>query len=103
MTAGHYAYDPLGRRISKHRVSKDGTEADRTEFPWDDSALAEQIVPDGRVTTWGYAPGSHRPVVQTAHLPHDTSGNTSFLTRLAEESDCEFAPRLYAVVRDRPV
>ncbi|MFF3366491.1 hypothetical protein [Streptomyces misionensis] len=70
---------------------------------WDDSALAEQIVPDRRVTTWDYAPGTHRPVTQTDHLPHDTSGTTSFLTRLAEESDCELAPRLYAVVRNRPV
>ncbi|MEU2223331.1 DUF6531 domain-containing protein [Streptomyces sp. NPDC018347] len=96
----HYAYDPLGRRISKQRVSKDGTEADRTEFSWDDSALAEQTVPDGRVTTWDHAPGTHRPVAQTDHLPHDTSGNTSFLTRLAEESDCGPAPRLYAVVTD---
>ncbi|MEU7560939.1 DUF6531 domain-containing protein [Streptomyces eurythermus] len=96
----HYAYDPLGRRISKHRVSKDGTEADRTEFSWDDSALAEQTVPDGRITTWDYAPGTHRPVAQTDQLPHNTSGNTSFLTRLAEESDPGYAPRLYAVVTD---
>ncbi|MFE1451542.1 hypothetical protein [Streptomyces olivaceoviridis] len=60
----HYAYDPLGRRISKHRVSKNGTETDRTEFSWDDSALAERTVPDGRVTTWDYAPGTHRPVAR---------------------------------------
>ncbi|MGW5434301.1 hypothetical protein ACWET9_45455 [Streptomyces sp. NPDC004059] len=27
-----YAYDPLGRRISKHRVAVDGLAADRTAF-----------------------------------------------------------------------
>ncbi|ALO95105.1 hypothetical protein SHL15_4003 [Streptomyces hygroscopicus subsp. limoneus] len=96
----HYAYDPLGRRISKHRVSKNGTETDRTEFSWDDSALAERTVPDGRVTTWDYAPGTRRPVAQTDHLPQDVPGNTSFLARLAEESDPGHGLRLLAVVTD---
>ncbi|MFI0164275.1 DUF6531 domain-containing protein [Streptomyces sp. NPDC017095] len=95
-----YAYDPLGRRVSKHRVSMDGTETDRTEFSWDDFALAERSAPDGRVTTWDYAPGTHRPVAQTDHLPQDASGNTSVLARLAEETDPGHAPRLHAVVTD---
>ena len=60
-----YAYDPLGRRISKHRLADDGTAADRTDFTWDDTRLAEQTGPDGKVITWDYAPGTHRPLAQT--------------------------------------
>ncbi|WP_234384925.1 DUF6531 domain-containing protein [Streptomyces sp. MMG1121] len=95
-----YAYDPLGRRISKHRVAEDGSETDRTEFSWDDSAMAEQTVPDGQVTTWDYTPGTHRLVAQTDHIPTGAPDNTSFLARLAEESDPGRTPRFHAVVTD---
>ncbi|QJS10814.1 RHS repeat protein [Streptomyces argyrophyllae] len=95
-----YAYDPLGRRVSKHRVSKNGTDTDRTEFTWEDSALAERTLSDGRVTTWDYAPGTHRPVAQTDHLPQGAPDNTSFLARLANESDPGHRPQLHAVVTD---
>ncbi|MEV7504783.1 DUF6531 domain-containing protein [Streptomyces sp. NPDC093018] len=95
-----YAYDPLGRRISKHRVTEAGSETDRTEFSWDDSALAEQTVPDGQVITWDYTPGTHRLVAQTDHIPTGAPDNTSFLARLAEESDPGRAPRFHAVVTD---
>ncbi|MEU1373178.1 DUF6531 domain-containing protein [Streptomyces triculaminicus] len=60
-----YAYDPLGRRVSK-RCSSDGAE---TFFSWDDTRLAEQLSPDGTVTTWDYAPATDRPVAQTDHRP----------------------------------
>ncbi|MFC7865227.1 DUF6531 domain-containing protein [Streptomyces murinus] len=96
----HYAYDPLGRRISKRRVAMDGSETCRTEFSWDDSALAEQTAPDGQVTTWDYVPGTHRPVAQTDHAATGTSDNTSFLARLAEETDPGRTPRFHAVVTD---
>ncbi|MFI1767959.1 RHS repeat-associated core domain-containing protein [Streptomyces sp. NPDC020800] len=95
-----YAYDPLGRRISKHRVAEDGSETDRTNFSWDDSALAEQTVPDGPVTTWDYMPGTHRPAAQTDHMPTGAQDNTSFLARLADESDPGRTPRFHAVVTD---
>ncbi|MGV9349366.1 DUF6531 domain-containing protein [Streptomyces spiralis] len=95
----HYAYDPLGRRVSKHRVVEDGSVADRTEFTWDDTTLAERTAPDGAVTTWEYAPGTHRPVAQTDHRP-SPSANTSYLARLATESDPAGAARFHSVVTD---
>ncbi|MEV4341189.1 hypothetical protein [Streptomyces sp. NPDC049590] len=57
-----YAYDPLGRRISKHRVADDCSAADRAHFFWEDLCLAEQATADDWVTTWDYAPDSPRPV-----------------------------------------
>ncbi|WP_079152284.1 DUF6531 domain-containing protein [Streptomyces sp. RTd22] len=60
-----YAYDPLGRRISKHRLTEDGTAADALHFTWEDTRLAEQSTPDGVHTTWDYTPGTHRPLTQT--------------------------------------
>ncbi|MFI9308265.1 DUF6531 domain-containing protein [Streptomyces triculaminicus] len=60
-----YAYDPLGRRTAK-RCSSDGAE---TFFSWDGTSLAEQLSPDGTVTTWDYTPATHRPVAQTDHRP----------------------------------
>ncbi|MFI0817157.1 DUF6531 domain-containing protein [Streptomyces sp. NPDC021098] len=61
----HYTYDPLGRRISKHRLTDDGTAADALHFTWEDTRLAEQSTPDGTHTTWDYTPGTHRPLTQT--------------------------------------
>ncbi|MFI9247219.1 DUF6531 domain-containing protein [Streptomyces sp. NPDC053086] len=96
----YYVYDPLGRRISKHRVAKDGSECDRTEFSWDDTLLAEQITADGRVLTWDYKPGTPRPVAQTDHEPSAPQSNASFLARLAEEINPERTARFHAVVTD---
>ncbi|MEU0336377.1 hypothetical protein [Streptomyces sp. NPDC006193] len=95
-----YAYDPLGRRISKHRISDDGSVADRTDFFWDDLCLAEQVTADGWVTTWDCAPDSRRPVAQTRHKPAAAAADTSFLTQLAEDSDPESGTRFDAVVTD---
>ncbi|MEV6052026.1 DUF6531 domain-containing protein [Streptomyces sp. NPDC052107] len=95
-----YAYDPLGRRISKHRVAVDGSEHDRTEFSWDDTLLAEQTAPGGRVLTWDYKPGTPRPVAQTDHEPSATRSNASFLARLADETNPERTARFHAVVTD---
>jgi RHS repeat-associated protein len=66
-----YAYDPLGRRVRKQRVSADGTVMAETRFTWDGLVLAEQaeLVPDGSgrelVTTWDYRPGSFTPLTQS--------------------------------------
>ncbi|MEV6057594.1 DUF6531 domain-containing protein [Streptomyces sp. NPDC052107] len=95
-----YTYDPLGRRLSKHRVADDGSAADRTDFVWDDLCLAEQTTPDGWVTTWDYTPDGPRPVAQTSHKPTATAANTSFLAQLAEESDPSHEARFHAVVTD---
>ncbi|MFC9631091.1 hypothetical protein ACFTY8_17755 [Streptomyces mirabilis] len=95
-----YAYDPLGRRVSKHRVADDGSVADRTDFVWDDLCLSEQITPDGWVTTWDYATDDPRPVAQTSHRPTASTGSTSFLAQLAEESSPKHGAQLYAVVTD---
>ncbi|WP_438827960.1 DUF6531 domain-containing protein [Streptomyces tropicalis] len=86
-----YGYDPLGRRLCKYRLAEDGTQADRTDFSWDDTRLAEQTGPDGKVTTWDYEPGTHRPIAQTDHRRSVVGSTSSFLARLAEESarDCE--------------
>ncbi|KUM85836.1 hypothetical protein AQI88_41490 [Streptomyces cellostaticus] len=99
-TRWRYAYDPLGRRVSKHRVADDGSVADRTDFVWDDMCLAEQTAPDGWVTTWDHAPNSHRPVAQTSRKPTTTAANTSFLTQLAEEPDPEHGAHFHTVVTD---
>ncbi|MGY4992315.1 DUF6531 domain-containing protein [Streptomyces sp. 900105245] len=93
-----YRYDPMGRRISKHRVGEDGSAADRIDFSWDDTCLAEQIDTDGRITTWDYEPGTHRPVAQTDRRVSSTE--TSFLARLAEESSPDMRPLFHAVITD---
>ena len=63
-----YLYDAAGRRISKQRLAA-GTVAEEVHFTWDAINLAEQATHSGAVTTWEYAPGSHRAVVQ---LDQDT-------------------------------
>ncbi|MEU8903654.1 RHS repeat-associated core domain-containing protein [Streptomyces mirabilis] len=95
-----YAYDPLGRRMSKCRLREDGSETDRTHFTWDDTHLAEQRAPDGGVTTWDYAPGTHRPLAQTTHRPAEVARGTSFLARLAEDTTADRTVRFHAVVTD---
>lgn len=95
-----YTYDPLGRRVSKHRVAEDGSEYDRTEFSWEDTLLAEQTAPDGRLLTWDYKPGTPRLVAQTDHEPSATPSNASFLARLAEETNPDRTARFHAVITD---
>ncbi|MEV7402450.1 DUF6531 domain-containing protein [Streptomyces sp. NPDC091267] len=95
-----YAYDPLGRRISKHRLREDGSTADRTEFSWDDVRLAEQTTSDGQVTTWDYAPGTHRPLTQTDHRPLPREQGASLLAKLAQDTAADFSTRFHAVITD---
>ncbi|MGW4975929.1 DUF6531 domain-containing protein [Streptomyces mirabilis] len=93
-----YTYDPLGRRISKYRVVDDGSPEDRTDFTWDGTRLAEQTDPLGRVTTWEYAPGSHRPLTQTDHRPRTRTPGASFLAQLADDTTADHTTRFHAVV-----
>ncbi|MGX1909830.1 DUF6531 domain-containing protein [Streptomyces phaeochromogenes] len=60
-----YLYDPIGRRIAKRRVAEGGETLQETRFSWDGTRLAEQVDDTGRVQTWDYTPGSHRPIAQT--------------------------------------
>uniref|UniRef100_A0AAU2W367 DUF6531 domain-containing protein n=1 Tax=Streptomyces sp. NBC_00008 TaxID=2903610 RepID=A0AAU2W367_9ACTN len=95
-----YAYDPLGRRISKHRLAEDGTVADRTDFTWDEIRLAEQTTSDGQVTTWDYAPGTHRPLTQTDHKPLPRAQGAALLAELAQDTATDFTTRFHAVITD---
>ncbi|WP_171166404.1 putative T7SS-secreted protein [Streptomyces sp. I05A-00742] len=62
-----YSYDPLGRRTAKCRLDAEGSVAEKTEFVWDDTRLAERYCSAGLVTTWDYRPGTHHPLAQTEH------------------------------------
>ncbi|MFG2371398.1 RHS repeat domain-containing protein [Streptomyces sp. NPDC048504] len=95
-----YAYDPFGRRVSKHRVTEDGAESDRIVFSWDDSRLAEQTGPHGRVITWDHAPDTDRPLTQTEHRPMSVRPGTSFLAQLAEETTAGDDTRFHLIITD---
>ncbi|MDH6214202.1 DUF6531 domain-containing protein [Streptomyces pseudovenezuelae] len=84
-----YRYDPLGRRTAKQRLSEDGSVVEETRFSWDGSRVAEQTGPDGGVTTWDYAPDSHRPLAQSDRT-----------TSQAEPSARGGSPRFHAVLTD---
>ncbi|KQV15999.1 DUF6531 domain-containing protein [Kitasatospora sp. Root107] len=64
-----YAYDPVGRRAAKWRVTDDGQAAETVHFVWDGVQLIEQYqtLPDGsrRNVTWDWAPGAWAPLSQT--------------------------------------
>ncbi|MFC9686249.1 DUF6531 domain-containing protein [Streptomyces sp. NPDC056948] len=60
-----YRYDPVGRRIDKRRLTDSGDTLEEVRFSWDATRLAEQVDHTGRVQTWDYVPGGHRPVAQT--------------------------------------
>ncbi|MGH3827127.1 MAG: RHS repeat-associated core domain-containing protein, partial [Pseudonocardiaceae bacterium] len=65
-----YRYDPLGRRISKQRLGSDGrTVAERVDFAWDGTVLAEQTHATGRTTVWDFEPDTFRPLTQTERAP----------------------------------
>ncbi|MGK5547108.1 putative T7SS-secreted protein [Streptomyces sp. URMC 127] len=70
-TRWRYAYDPLGRRIAKERLTPAGEVAERVDFTWDGATLAEQTSTDGRLPnpvtlTWDYQ-GLH-PISQTERI-----------------------------------
>ncbi|HEY0807955.1 MAG TPA: RHS repeat-associated core domain-containing protein, partial [Pseudonocardiaceae bacterium] len=75
----HYVYDPLGRRVAKHRLDQDGKVIDETRFVWDGAELVEQRHTDAAVvtvTTWDYRTGTGQPLAQTtrswlANAPQD--------------------------------
>ncbi|MFE9341388.1 RHS repeat-associated core domain-containing protein, partial [Streptomyces sp. NPDC007063] len=89
-----YAYDPLGRR-----VSKTGRNGRALTFTWDGTRLAEQTTSDGQTTSWDYAPATHRLLTQTDHTPLTRGPDGgSLLTKLAKPTVGN--PRFYAVLTD---
>ncbi|MFD8384815.1 putative T7SS-secreted protein [Streptomyces sp. NPDC059679] len=98
-----YTYDPLGRRTTKQRLAEDGKAADRIHFIWDGTRLAEQTAMDGVVTTWDYAPGTHRPISQTEHrTPLDPMAEeASSILPLADTTlQSEYDARFHAIITD---
>ncbi|WP_179084655.1 DUF6531 domain-containing protein [Streptomyces rectiverticillatus] len=95
-----YAYDPLGRRISKCRVSAEGTATEETFFAWDGTRLAEQTAANGRATTWDYTPGTHRPLTQTDHTRLVRSAGKSLIEEFTDETERDFGTRFHAVITD---
>ncbi len=92
-----YRYDPFSRRIAKQHLTanntvndggatgagNDGGVAERVDFVWDGVVLAEQHRtvrddPAARVTTWNWAPGGFRPLIQSGcHLTIKVTDNTA--------------------------
>ncbi|MEU8549464.1 putative T7SS-secreted protein [Streptomyces roseoverticillatus] len=69
-TGWRYAYDPLGRRIAKERLTATGEVAERVDFTWDGPLLTEQTTtgsfPHPVTLTWDYQ-GLH-PIAQTERI-----------------------------------
>ncbi|MEU9879362.1 DUF6531 domain-containing protein [Streptomyces phaeochromogenes] len=86
-TRWQYAYDPLGRRVSKQCLAADGQVAAETRFTWSHATLIEQAAhgtggkSDSSVLTWDHH-GNH-PVAQREHT-----------------SQREIDARFYAIVTD---
>jgi RHS repeat-associated protein len=68
-TRWQYRYDPLGRRIAKQRLGRDGQVTSYTTFSWRGPLLVEQSASGGQapaqLITWDYQPGTFIPVTQT--------------------------------------
>ncbi|WP_224317363.1 RHS repeat-associated core domain-containing protein [Streptomyces olivaceus] len=58
-----YRYDPLGRRVSKQRMTSEGEVREEVRFTWHDATLIEQSaiptgeIPETSVLTWDYRDG----------------------------------------------
>ncbi|KAB7850213.1 DUF6531 domain-containing protein [Streptomyces mobaraensis] len=95
-----YAYDALGRRISKKHFSADDSLSERISFSWDGTRLAETVASDGRVATWSYLPGGHRPVAQVEHYPQEECVESRLMSRFHAESQPDRHAWFYGVVTD---
>ncbi|MEU5545757.1 RHS repeat-associated core domain-containing protein [Streptomyces sioyaensis] len=92
-----YTYDPLGRRLSKRRLSEQGRQPaaiEETFFVWDGTQLIEQsgVLADGsrRTLTWDWEPGAWKPLSQTER--------TWRTNRAADQASVD--ERFYAIVTD---
>ncbi|WP_307822006.1 DUF6531 domain-containing protein [Streptomyces coffeae] len=96
-----YTYDPLGRRTAKRHLLDDGTVAEEVHFTWDSAHLVEQITSGGTVTTWDYAPLTHRPVAQTTHRTAEAvPGSANAVLALADVPQSEYDARFHAIITD---
>jgi len=75
-TMWRYLYDAFDRRTAKQRLDTDGRVAERIDFTWDGTVLAEQqrTVIEGAadglvVTTWEWQPDTFRPLTQAERRP----------------------------------
>ncbi|MEU0526649.1 DUF6531 domain-containing protein [Streptomyces niveus] len=84
-TTWRYAYDALGRRVSKQRLSVDGSVAEETRFTYQGTTLIEET---STSTDWTGA--------QTLTWDHDEST----LTPLAQTTRYDTDIRFYAIVTD---
>ncbi|MEV6752208.1 RHS repeat-associated core domain-containing protein [Streptomyces sp. NPDC051214] len=91
-TRWRYLYDPLGRRVSKQRMTEQGVAeqvvAEQTDFTWDDMTLCEQT---------SHAPGAPESVT----LTWDHDGLCPLAqTERKHLTDEEVDARFYAIVTD---
>ncbi|MEU6764695.1 RHS repeat-associated core domain-containing protein [Streptomyces sp. NPDC046853] len=86
-TRWRYLYDPLGRRVSKQRVTEQGV-AEQTDFTWDDMTLCEQT---------SHAPGA--PESMTLTWDHDGLCPLA-QTERKHLTDEDVDARFYAIVTD---
>lgn len=63
-TQWRYIYDPLGRRVAKHRLTHDTDVCSTTVFVWDRTRIVEQRV-DAVDTSWDYHPVTGFPTAQS--------------------------------------
>ncbi|MGW7067470.1 RHS repeat-associated core domain-containing protein [Streptomyces sp. NPDC054855] len=86
-TRWRYLYDPLGRRVSKQRVTEQGV-AEQVDFTWDDLTLCEQT---------SHTPGARESVT----LTWDHDGLLPLAqTERKHLTDEEVDARFYAIVTD---
>jgi YD repeat-containing protein len=61
-----YRYDPLGRRVAKLLVDRDGTSVlHQVDFAWDGDRIAEQVHRNSRATVWDWDPRTGCAVTQS--------------------------------------
>ncbi|MFD0421580.1 RHS repeat-associated core domain-containing protein [Streptomyces parvus] len=82
-----YAYDPLGRRVSKTLLMGDGEgTAEQTVFVWDGATLCEQVTMGGELAnpvslTWhhnGLRPAIQQECIRSAAAPQEIIGERFF-------------------------
>ncbi|MGW6267850.1 RHS repeat-associated core domain-containing protein [Streptomyces sp. NPDC055060] len=98
-TRWRYLYDPLGRRVSKQRMTEQGV-AEQTDFTWDDMTLCEQTshapgAPESVTLTW-----DHDGLLPLAQRERKHLTDARRLTDARHLTDEEVDARFYAIVTD---
>ncbi|MGA4845458.1 RHS repeat-associated core domain-containing protein [Streptomyces sp. G5(2025)] len=102
-----YVYDGLGRRVAKRLLSADGEgrTVEETVFTWDGARLAEQHTSaDGATTSWEWAPGTNRALLQLERAGTGSEGGGLDRGRAGNRAGGldqeEVDRRFYAIVTD---